>query len=1025
MTEPADFLRQPDVESDSWARVIARELMKNAADADDIVQDLWLDVLEKSPESVRSPRAWIRGALRNRFLMAKRSASRRRAHEAKVASSDGGIEDTARRSEATDLVRWALGKVRAPYREVLEMRYLADLEVDEIADRLKSEPGTIRKRLSRGIEQMRAALDEKMGRGSSGWPAILLPLALGRSPSSSEASGRMAIVLPSARRRNEKGFRLRMAAAIMTASAVVFWLLLPSMNRRLAETTPSQSRTTVGSEELRDVLRPRKNDETAAATTEDATVPPPGGPPTEASPSPSSEHRITMTIRLIEDGKGIEVPILVEAMRIGPFAIAMRARRPMSTYPEASTPFRPLASLRTLSGQPFSIPVPSNGFYRLRISNEVAANVCYVSTAPGFDAELEILVSRNIRIKILGLSDVADVVVVRDDADPTVGTKMAFADDDDDDVRRADGPFLFPILINAEIGSGSEMATTFINHPRSTIVLPAMSKALCAVRSARDDAPIPNPRARSALALKDGTTWSIYRSGDSRGIVEVFGPKSVEDVLTHFTQLTAEGFVSQKIGEPLSLKFLRDQQLGQAKDDPIVVRLARTEDRPSGRILDAFGVPVRRGSVYPSSNGRFFHVGVVGDDGRFFFEPVVDTVIFANPKSEYRAVHLDEGETTSLIYDDDETGVMRFLDVKTSELERGEWIGRLPARKSEALRFVDRVTRAPLTPSKVLLLPIGFDGKAFGSPLFEGFEGRRWPLGGVWLLTAESTDFEPITTTIDFDHDLHEIEMTPRSVRLLRVTFRKPDGPLAGYPVELSAMDGRKLSDSAFLTSSDGEIEIHGDSDQGRCRYRLVGGEYDASIHSPLVLEVGKNQVIDAVPVRTVNIRAVEPDGSKVSRIGVLVRRPNGELGRDAIIPCNGEKVTLTAEPQIIYVVAPDHRPAAVSWAPGVDAGSVEIDVTLERGYKLEFVAVKPEGSQDPYICSIGLLEPFDVGATPVPTIDWQTNFERDPLNRSHLSATLAPGRYLLQFEYRGEVKWSKVFEIRGDIDLGDIVIPK
>lgn len=1021
MTDPNDFIQKRGLVDDSWARELARDLIKNSVDADDLVQDLWLETLQKSTNDVRSPRAWIRGALRNRFLTARRSAARRRQHELRAGADAPASEDPAQEREAVDLVHWALEQVKAPYREAIELRYLDGLSVEQIADRLSCEPAAVRKRLSRGIERIREVLDDNVGRsGSAGWPALLLPLL--RPTSMSQEKNHAVVAVSTENGRIETGFRRKGMAALFMAAVVLVLFLSPKLSRTQPEAVNPRSRPS-NKTEVEDVAkRPRFVDNAVAATTEKALLPSPD-PTLKSVTTPPSKHQIMMTIRLLENRVGIDVPILIEAAPAGPFSMTLRTRRPLSTIPEESTPFHPVGRVQTRSGQRFSLAVPSDGLYRLRVSTEAAVNCVYISTVPERATTFSIDVGRDVKLKILGLSDVADVRFLKDVADSASGVAMDFADDDDDDVRYAKGAFLFPIHIEAETGKSGVRASTRVESSRSTMTLPRFSEAECAVRSSDGDAPIVGFSARSAIYLKDGTAWSILSSGDARGIAKIFGPSTPENIVGHTVHLTAAGFVPQKLNSPFAIKHVRDQQQGQQKDQPLAVQLAPDAKRPSGRILDEFGVPVRQGSVFQISDEGGYLVGMIAKDGRFSLECVMDAQVYPNSKFEYEALNLRKWESVSLLYDDEESTMMRFLDVSSSELEHGTWIGRLPSRKVESLRFVDRLTRSRIIPSELRLLPLAADGKPFGSMILDRFEGRRIPLGGTWQLFAKSMNHEPITTVVDFDRDPGEIELTPRSARRVVATFRKDGGPLSGYPIQILSLDGRKLDDVPIYTTAEGQIEFFVDDDGKKCRYRFAGGEYDASIHSPRELEEGKNNVIDAVPVETVEIQAIDRGGTRLTDVAVLIRKPNGELARDTVTPCTDGKVNLTSEHQILYVLSPSHRPAAITWAPG--EGSSSVRVTVERGHRLTFSTVEAKHTEEAHILVFKLIQPFDVGSAPVPSVDWGFQFELDPVNRSKLSTIVAPGRYRLEFTYQNDPNWTQEVDVRGDLDLGEIVLTK
>ena len=65
-----------------------------------------------------------------------------------------------------------------PYRSAVLLRYFEGLEPAEIARRRGVPAGTVRSHLSRGLAELRAALDRRHGGDTRTWCAALLPLAI-------------------------------------------------------------------------------------------------------------------------------------------------------------------------------------------------------------------------------------------------------------------------------------------------------------------------------------------------------------------------------------------------------------------------------------------------------------------------------------------------------------------------------------------------------------------------------------------------------------------------------------------------------------------------------------------------------------------------------------------------------------------------------------------------------------------------------------------------------------------------------
>src|SRR5262245_20624360 len=66
----------------TWIRRLARTLVRNEADADDLVQDTWVAALAHKPSTDRALRPWLGQVLRNLRLLKHRRQSRSDPREA-------------------------------------------------------------------------------------------------------------------------------------------------------------------------------------------------------------------------------------------------------------------------------------------------------------------------------------------------------------------------------------------------------------------------------------------------------------------------------------------------------------------------------------------------------------------------------------------------------------------------------------------------------------------------------------------------------------------------------------------------------------------------------------------------------------------------------------------------------------------------------------------------------------------------------------------------------------------------------
>lgn len=175
-------------------RALARLLLGDEHLAEDVVQDAWIVALQQPPRSVADPRRWLRAVVR-RTAGDHRRTRRRRAELLKALPlADGDLGDPAADAEAQharELVLRAVATLREPYKRVIELRFLEDRSIEAIAAELGRPAPTVRSQISRGVAELRAALEREEG-GRNRLALALLPLAVGREPSAPFAPLRAA-----------------------------------------------------------------------------------------------------------------------------------------------------------------------------------------------------------------------------------------------------------------------------------------------------------------------------------------------------------------------------------------------------------------------------------------------------------------------------------------------------------------------------------------------------------------------------------------------------------------------------------------------------------------------------------------------------------------------------------------------------------------------------------------------------------------------------------------------------------------
>jgi RNA polymerase sigma-70 factor (ECF subfamily) len=152
---------------------VAMHVARDPAEAEDLVQATFLTAIERAErfEAGRRLMPWLAGILVNHARDAARRA-RRTVDGARLPTPEDEAPDAAAaRREARDRVLTAVDALEDPYREVVALKLLHDLEPAAIAHALGRAPATVRSQLHRGLERLRRRL-----------PAGLAVAALGVIP---------------------------------------------------------------------------------------------------------------------------------------------------------------------------------------------------------------------------------------------------------------------------------------------------------------------------------------------------------------------------------------------------------------------------------------------------------------------------------------------------------------------------------------------------------------------------------------------------------------------------------------------------------------------------------------------------------------------------------------------------------------------------------------------------------------------------------------------------------------------------
>jgi RNA polymerase sigma-70 factor (ECF subfamily) len=137
-----------------WARALARQLVGDAARAEELVQDTLGTALDKPPRRAGNLRGWLARVLTNAARQRQRAEDRRVRREAGHARPEA-LPSAAELAQTVELQRSLATHLLAleePYRSTLILRFYRDLSPKAIAAAQGVPAATDRSRLMRGLE---------------------------------------------------------------------------------------------------------------------------------------------------------------------------------------------------------------------------------------------------------------------------------------------------------------------------------------------------------------------------------------------------------------------------------------------------------------------------------------------------------------------------------------------------------------------------------------------------------------------------------------------------------------------------------------------------------------------------------------------------------------------------------------------------------------------------------------------------------------------------------------------------------
>jgi RNA polymerase sigma-70 factor (ECF subfamily) len=170
------------LEEASWVRGLAAQLVRGDG-ADDVAQDAVVAALDARPATDRSLKPWLATVVRKLAHTRRRGDARRRGREqaaaAEPAAPAGGerADDQLARAELLRLLGELVASLDEPSRSTVLLHYYEGLSSRQIAEREGVADATVRWRLARALDELRAALDRRTRGGRRAWCLALAPLA--------------------------------------------------------------------------------------------------------------------------------------------------------------------------------------------------------------------------------------------------------------------------------------------------------------------------------------------------------------------------------------------------------------------------------------------------------------------------------------------------------------------------------------------------------------------------------------------------------------------------------------------------------------------------------------------------------------------------------------------------------------------------------------------------------------------------------------------------------------------------------
>jgi RNA polymerase sigma-70 factor (ECF subfamily) len=174
MTEPS---AEALLEHAGFLRALARSLLLDEGQAEDVVQETYLAALRRPPPATGA-RGWLAAVTKNLALKRRRTDARARLREAAAARAGAhpAADDVVSKLELHRRLVDAVHRLDEPYRAAIVHRYFEERPPREIARDLKIPVRAVETRLRRALERLRQELDAAHAGDRRAWSLPLLAL---------------------------------------------------------------------------------------------------------------------------------------------------------------------------------------------------------------------------------------------------------------------------------------------------------------------------------------------------------------------------------------------------------------------------------------------------------------------------------------------------------------------------------------------------------------------------------------------------------------------------------------------------------------------------------------------------------------------------------------------------------------------------------------------------------------------------------------------------------------------------------